>query len=93
MILIDDILVSRAVVEEEFVCNLNACKGACCVEGDEGARVTREEIAIIEALYNKVKPYLTKEGIEKIEATGFFYEQENGNLSLETLNTFISYSN
>lgn len=95
MILIDDVLVSRAVVEEEFVCNLSACKGACCVEGDEGARVTRDEIAIIEALYEKVKPYLTKEGIEKIEATGFFYEQENGNLSLETLNNkacvFLNY--
>ncbi len=95
MILIEDILVSRAVVEEEFVCNLNACKGACCVEGDEGARVTRDEIAIIEQLYEKVKPYLTKEGIEKIESTGFFYEQKNGILSLETLNdkacVFLNY--
>lgn len=95
MILIDDILVSRAVVEEEFVCNLNACKGACCVEGDEGARVTADEIKIIENLYEKVKPYLTKEGVKKIETSGFYYTKEDGKLALETLNdkacVFLNY--
>ena len=37
MILIQDKLVSEELFEEEFVCNLTACKGACCVEGEGGA--------------------------------------------------------
>jgi len=85
MVLIDDVLVSRAVLEEEFVCNLSACKGACCVEGDEGAKVTAAEVEIMEKLYEKVKPYLTEAGIKKIEAEGIYYATDNGQLHLNTV--------
>ena len=44
MILIDDILISDDVIETQFVCNLKACKGACCIEGDSGAPVEEDEI-------------------------------------------------
>jgi len=97
MVLIDDVLVSRAVLEEEFVCNLSACKGACCVDGDEGAKVTAEEIKIMEQLYEKVKPYLTEAGIKKIEEDGFYYESEKGQLHLNTVKgkacIFLHYKN
>lgn len=87
MVLIDDVLVSRAVLEEEFVCNLNACKGACCVDGDEGAKITAEEVEIMEHLYEKVKPYLTDEGIKKIEKDGVYYTGEKGQLHLNTVDS------
>lgn len=70
MIQIDDKLVSEDVFAEEFVCNLSKCKGACCVEGDIGAPLLKEEAEILERLYPKFKPYLTKEGIKAIEKQG-----------------------
>ena len=36
LIEIEDKLISSDVFERKFVCDLNACKGACCIEGDAG---------------------------------------------------------
>ncbi len=72
MIQIGDSLISRDVVEKKFVCNLDACKGACCVEGDSGAPFTDEELDIVEEIYEKVKPYMRKEGIGAVEKQGKF---------------------
>ena len=47
MIEINDTLISEEIIEKDFVCNLDACKGACCVEGDAGAPVEQEELAIL----------------------------------------------
>lgn len=60
-------IVSEEILEKEFVCNLTACKGACCVDGDAGAPLTVEETQILEEIYPKIKPFLRKEGIEAIE--------------------------
>lgn len=70
MIQIDDKLISEEIFSEEFVCNLSKCKGACCVEGDTGAPLDKEETKILDALYPKIKPFLTDEGIEWIEKQG-----------------------
>ena len=48
MILIDEILISDDVVQEQFHCNLSACKGACCWEGDYGAPLEEEEAVLLE---------------------------------------------
>ena len=71
-------IVSEEVLEKEFVCNLSACKGACCIEGDAGAPVTEEETKIMEEIYPKVKPFLRKKGIEAIEAQGTWVVGEDG---------------
>ena len=71
-------LVSESLIEDEFVCNLSACKGICCVEGEAGAPVTSEEVAILQDIYPKVKPFLRPEGIEAIEAQGTYTVAENG---------------
>jgi hypothetical protein len=70
MIVIDDKIISDDVVEEQFVCDLNACKGACCVEGELGAPLNEAETKILEDIYEKVKPYLLPEGIAAIEKQG-----------------------
>ena len=59
MIEINDTLISEEIIEKDFVCNLDACKGACCVEGDAGAPVEQEEVAILERIYPKVAPLLS----------------------------------
>ena len=51
---IGDILISSDILTEEFCCDLNACKGACCIEGDAGAPVTMDEIAEIEDMLDAV---------------------------------------
>ena len=63
-------IVSEDIIEKEFVCNLGACKGACCIEGEAGAPVTKEEVEILKEIYPKVKPYLRPEGIKVIEEQG-----------------------
>ncbi len=81
MIIVQDILVSDDVVEQQFICNLSACKGACCWEGDYGAPLDDEELPILDAIYEKVKPFLLPEGIAAIEAQGtsaFYKGMGNG---------------
>lgn len=70
MIAIEHVLLSDEVVEEQFVCDLNACKGGCCVDGDCGAPLTEEETKIIARVYPKVKPYLSPEYIAEIKKQG-----------------------
>lgn len=48
MLIIQDTLISEEIVEEMFACDLNACKGACCVEGDYGAPLEEEEMQMLE---------------------------------------------
>ena len=63
-------IVSEDIIEKDFVCNLSACKGACCVDGDAGAPLDKEEAKILKEIYPKVKPFLRPEGIEVIEKQG-----------------------
>lgn len=73
LIEVDDKVVSTQIFERKFVCDLNACKGACCVEGDAGAPLTMEEIDLIEEDLEAIKPYMRPEGIEAINKSGIFY--------------------
>ena len=63
-------IVSEDILQKDFVCNLSACKGACCIDGDAGAPLSEEETKILAEIYPKVKPFLRKEGIAAIEAQG-----------------------
>ena len=70
MLIIDGKVISPEIFRETFVCNLNACKGACCWQGDYGAPLEEDEIGILESIHEKVKPFLTPEGIQAIEEQG-----------------------
>lgn len=70
MIQIEDKLISEDIFSEKFVCNLSKCKGACCVEGDIGAPLDKEETIILDEIYENIKPYLTEEGKKSIEKFG-----------------------
>ena len=72
MIQLGKTLVSEDIIEKDFVCNLSACKGACCVDGDAGAPLEEDELKIMMDIYPKVKPFLRKEGIAAIEKQGLF---------------------
>ena len=79
-------IVSEDIITKDFVCNLSACKGACCVEGDAGAPLDAGEVKILDRIYPKVKPFLRKEGIEVIEATGASVKTVFGDLETPLIN-------
>ncbi|MEL6132711.1 MAG: DUF3109 family protein [Bacteroidota bacterium] len=81
VIQIDDKLVSSEVTQELFACDIAACKGACCVEGELGAPLEKSELPILKEIYPKVKPYLRKEGIQAIEEEGTWVRDFTGGLS------------
>ncbi len=72
MLIVKDVLVSDEIVEEQFICNLKACKGACCWEGDWGAPLETAELHILEQIYEHVAPYLSEEGKAVIKEDGLF---------------------
>ncbi|HCK05936.1 MAG TPA: DUF3109 domain-containing protein, partial [Flavobacteriaceae bacterium] len=71
-------LVSEALIDQDFVCNLNACKGACCVEGEAGAPLSKEEAQWLVENQSKIEPFLPKAGIEALDTQGAFIELETG---------------
>ncbi len=73
LIEIDDKVISLEIFSKKFVCDLNACKGACCIEGDSGAPITAEEVSILEEDLEKIKPFMRPEGIAAVEESGVFY--------------------
>jgi hypothetical protein len=72
MFLIQNILVSDRILEEDFACNLNACKGNCCQEGDYGAPVNLDEVKIIEENLEYYKKYMDEESIHILKNKGAF---------------------
>ncbi|MCU0340406.1 MAG: DUF3109 family protein [Spirosomaceae bacterium] len=86
MILIDHTVVSDDIADQYFVCELTKCKGACCVEGDLGAPLAKDELAILEEVYPKVKPYLSKKGVEVIDKYGTYETDPDGDFVTPTIN-------
>lgn len=72
MLIIEDVLVSDEVLSTEFICNLTACKGACCWEGDYGAPLEEAELDILDQIYDDIKGFLTPEGRKVIERQGTY---------------------
>lgn len=70
MIELDKTLISEIIFERKFTCNLEACKGACCVEGDAGAPLEKEEADYLDEHFDEIEPYLRPEGIEAIKKEG-----------------------
>ena len=78
MIEIDDKIVSADLLRDCFACDLAACKGICCVEGNAGAPLETDEVDTLEEEYPNYKPYMTPEGIRAVEAQGFMVVDEDG---------------
>jgi hypothetical protein len=79
MIVIDNKLVSDEIVEEQFVCDLNKCKGGCCVDGDAGAPLSKEELLHLNEVYDAVTPYLNEESKKELLKQGkYVHNKEFG---------------
>jgi hypothetical protein len=80
MLQIGKTIISLDILEEQFCCDLEKCKGACCVEGDSGAPVTLEEAIIIEKLYPQFEEYLCERNKEEILKQGYSVTDADGDL-------------
>ena len=78
---IEDKIVSLDLFNTKFCCDLDACKGICCVEGNAGAPLEANEIDIMEEEFDNYKPYMKPAGIEAIRRQGFFVVDTDGDLT------------
>ena len=78
MLQIDKALVSLDVLEKEFVCELGACKGKCCVEGDSGAPLEDEETKILEEIFPVIIKYMTLQGLKAVKKQGKWIIDSDG---------------
>lgn len=85
MIVLQNTVISDDIRDNFFVCNLEKCKGACCVEGDLGAPLEESELAILDQNYDKIKPYLTGAGKQAIEEQGLYIKDFEGDYSTPTI--------
>lgn len=86
MIQIDNVVVSFDVFREKFFCNLDACKGECCIEGDAGAPVELEEVAKLEEALPAIWDELSPEARRVIEEQGVVYTDQEGDLVTSIVN-------
>ncbi len=70
MIRVDNCLVSEDVIEKAFSCDVSACKGVCCIEGDAGAPLEADEVATIEKNLDFIKQEMDQEGLKTLERNG-----------------------
>ena len=86
MVQIDNVVVSLDVLREKFVCNLDACKGECCIEGDAGAPVELEEVEKLEEVLPVVWDEMSPEARAVIDKQGVVYTDRDGDLVTSIVN-------
>jgi len=86
MIQIDNKIISQEIFEKKFLCDLNSCKGACCVEGDSGAPLLKEEALLMKELYPKIRPYLSDKGRDIVDEVGVSVIDTDGDLTTPLIN-------
>ena len=78
MLQIQDALVSLDLVERFFLCDLDTCRGECCIEGDAGAPITDEEAETIRRILPEIWDDLLPRAKKQIEENGVDYIDEEG---------------
>jgi len=80
------VLLSTDILTECFCCDLDACGGACCIEGDAGAPVTLDEIAEIEESLDEAWPMMSAAAQSVVDAQGVAYPDPEGELVTSIVN-------
>lgn len=77
MIIIDDILISDEIIKEEFICNLDKCKGGCCVDGDAGAPLAKNELKDMKQVFKLIQHEMSAEALAEVERVGVYTTEED----------------
>ena len=83
---IKDTLVSMDIITEEFCCDLEACKGKCCIIGDAGAPVSMDEVMELENVLDEVWDDLSASAQAVIDKQGVVYTDQEGDLVTSIVN-------
>ncbi len=86
MIQIDDKIVSLDIITARFLCDLSACRGICCVEGNSGAPLEPDEVAVLESEWKNYRPYMVPAGIDAVGEQGFAVLDDDGDLTTTLVN-------
>lgn len=86
MIQIQNTLLSDEIFEIQFICDLCKCKGECCVEGESGAPITREEFLQIQDILPEIWDDLSQKSQELINTQGIAYTDIDGELVTSIVN-------
>ena len=86
MIQIDNVVVSLDVLREKFLCDIKACHGQCCIEGDAGAPLELDEVAALEEALPVIWDDLSPEARKVIDKQGVAYVDEEGDLVTSIVN-------
>jgi hypothetical protein len=86
MIVVDKTIISDDLADNFFLCDLEKCKGGCCVEGDLGAPLESQELEELDRIYEKVEPFLTEAGKKAIAEQGRYVFDEDKEYSTPTIN-------
>ncbi len=83
---IGDVLISDEVLTERFICDLNECMGACCIEGDAGAPLELDEVLEIEEVLPVIWDSLDLQARKVIKKQGVAYTDPEGQLVTSIVN-------
>ncbi len=78
MIAIENTLISDDIFDKKFVCDLKACKGICCIEGESGAPLDEDELEKLDEVIDHVIPYMREDGLAEMKKTGLFEVDNDG---------------
>ncbi len=79
-------IISEDILDKEFVCDLATCKGECCVAGEAGAPVSKEETAVLKEIFPKIKSFLRPEGLDAIAKQGTYTTNPIGDFETTLIN-------
>lgn len=95
MFVVNETLISDALLDAPFTCNLGACLGGCCVHGDAGAPLEPEERERLEAALPRVRKYLRPEALKVIDEQGVWEEDAPGHYATTCVDgahcVFVTY--
>lgn len=87
MIRVQDVILSEDIATAKFACNISRCKGACCVIGDAGAPVSKEEIPVLKKAFNELKSQLAPEAVKTAERDGVVLGNQKDGYELNCIDT------
>lgn len=86
MFQVNDTLISENLLDEFFVCDLLSCKGICCVEGDAGAPLEKDELKTIKDILPEIQEFLPENSKKIIREKGFYYIDQDGDCVTSLVN-------
>lgn len=96
MFRVDNIILSEEIASSKFACDISRCKGACCVVGESGAPVSKDEIQSVRNAYKVLKTELRPEAVETVENIGIVQGNDKGSYEISCVDEreciFVDYS-